>query len=135
MNRLITIIIMVLFVWANAALGMSGGCCCPADTRELIECADDGCPAAHHDSSCNHKSAASRGCNDGCVSLRCPQELSPVRLTETESVLQQYKALTLPMAIIDSRESLKMAWLNTRPFLSRPEEPVSLLLQTCSFLS
>ncbi|MBI4965471.1 MAG: hypothetical protein HY913_19495 [Desulfomonile tiedjei] len=135
MNRPITVIIMLLFVWANAALGVSSGCCCPTDTRELIECADDSCRAAHHDSSCKHKNAANHKCHDGCVSFRCPQDLSPARLTETESVLPQYQALALPVATIDARESLKTAWANTRPFLSHLEKPLSLLLQTCSFLS
>jgi hypothetical protein len=135
MNRPITVIFMMLFVWANVASGLSGGCCCPVDTLDLIKCPDDGCRTGHHDSSCNRKGAANPNCNDGCVSFRCTQNLSLARLSESETALPQHHALALPIAIIDGRESLKTAWLDPLQFLSRSEKPVSLLLQTCSFLS
>lgn len=135
MNRLITVIVIVVFVWANAALGMPGGCCCPMDTPDPIKCPDDAYRTGHDDSSCNHKNAANHTCHDGCVSLRCPQDYSPVKLSESETVLPHNQVLAFPMATSSTGESLKTAWPNARPFLCRPEKPVSLLLQTCSYLS
>lgn len=132
MNRLLPTIIILLIFCANAASGLSGGCCCPTDTLDLIKCSDEGC-RSHDDSSCNHKSAASRDCSDKCMSFQCPQDLNPAMLSE--SVLPQHQAPALHMDVIDARAYMKTVWFDPRLLLSRLENPVPLLLQTCSFLS
>ncbi|AFM24960.1 hypothetical protein Desti_2270 [Desulfomonile tiedjei DSM 6799] len=133
MNRPVTGIIMLLFFWANTAFGLSAICCCPVDIPDMMKCSCDDCQTDRHGSSCNQKSVANH--DNGCPSFGCAQGPTPAKLAEPETLLTQHQVLTLPIAVDNTGRFLRFAWSNPLTSVSRPEKPVSLLLQTCSFLS
>jgi|GEM_PF-1181576 len=132
MNRALATIIVLIF-WANTAFGMPAACCCPTDGRELASCSGDNCVISRHDSSCNGEGACEQGCNDGCLSLRCPDELGAVVLPEFSTVFPQPQLLVSLTSATDSHEPLNTNRADSRSCPS--SRPISVLLQTCSFLS
>jgi hypothetical protein len=50
-------------------------------------------------------------------------------------VLQEHQIVAFRTLMISSGDFLTTDWLNRLKLPSRPNKPVSLLLQTCSFLS
>jgi hypothetical protein len=134
MNRPLATMFVLIF-WANTVFGLPGVCCCSTVVRELANCSDEDFVIAQHDSSCDHRGACGRTCNSGCLSLGCADGMNVVALAESWTIFPQNQVLVSPRSMTDSQESLKTDWLNSRVLLAVPVKSVSLLLQTCSFLS
>ncbi len=135
MNRAAIIIVIVLLLWSNLALGLSGVCHCDRDIRESGKCQHDHGQTGRHDSSCNHSASGNNNCHDRCLSFRLSQELSPAELQEIDSGSKQDQTLILPGLTVDAPESLGTVLLNPGQFFCDIGKHPPLFLQTCSFLS
>jgi len=134
MNRPWAIIVVLVFC-ASSVWGMSGVCCCSTDAHETASDCDENPAIFRHHSSCDHGGLCKQDPLDGCLSLRCLEGLSSVALPELSSVFPRLQALALATLVIDSQDSAKTSRSDGGSSFCHSEEPVPLLLRTCSFLS
>jgi len=132
MSRAGIVAIAILLVWATTLYGFGGVCCCTDGPGVRVEASGDPCGLMDHPraDSCHQIT------NGNCTCRQCGEALKAIAPSELKSVTLQKSSQSLLVHEITQDVGFGSGGYPFTHLISTVKpHPMSVLLQTCSFLS